>query len=144
MARGDGNGKNGRPRKPIDPEMLVRFLEVYPTKQQTANFFDCSPEHIENEIDRLFGCSFSALRERESQGIKRALMSWCLRYAKAGNHNLIMFAMKNVNGWSDKPEIEQNTNQVIELRYSIKNVNQKQEDDEDDGNGQRQLAAGKS
>lgn len=128
----------GRPPKPIDPTILLRFLQIYPTKAQTATFFDCSEDHIENEIDRLFECTFSALRERESHGIKRALMSWCLRYAKAGNHNLIQFAMKNINGWTDKPEVEGNSNQVIELRYSIN----KSKDDESFDNGQKQLPAG--
>jgi hypothetical protein len=138
MARGDGNGKIGRPPKPIDPQLLLRFLQVYPTKKQTATFFDCSEDHIENEIDRQFECSFSALRERQIDGIKRDLMSWCLRYAKSGNHNLIMFAMKNINGWSDKPETEQNNSQVIELKYSIGN---KGKNDEGDNNGQKQLTS---
>jgi hypothetical protein len=131
--------KTGRPPKPIDPQTLLRFLEVYPTKKQTATFFDCSEEHIENEVDRLFECSFSALRDRRVDGIKRALMSWCLRYAKQGNHNLIQFAMKNINGWSDKPETDANTNQVIELKYSI-NKEKKVNDD----NGQKRLTSGDS
>lgn len=133
------SGKERRPRKPINPEALLRFLQIYPTKEQTANFFDCSPDHIENEIERLFECTFSALRERQSQGMKRALMSWCFKYAKRGNHELIKFAMKNINGWTDKPEVEQNTNQVIELRYSINKKNGPRENVDND---QKQLAAG--
>lgn len=128
--------KMGRPPKPIDPAMFLKFMQIYPTKAQAANFFDCSESHIEDECDRLFECTFTALRERASHGIKRSLMSWCLKYAKQGNHNLIQFAMKNINGWTDKPEIEQNTNQVIELRYSINKQNKS-----DDDNGQRQLPA---
>ena len=40
----------GRPPKPIDRKQLFKLLQMYCTKQQVATFFDCSPDHIENEI----------------------------------------------------------------------------------------------
>lgn len=136
MARGDGNGKPGRPRKPIDQEMLLRFLQIFPTKAQTADFFNCSPDHIENEVERQFECGFSALRERVSFGKKRALLGWALQYAKRGDAHLIKFLMKNINKFHENPEEENDTSQVIELRYSIKKKNQNESDD----NGQKQIA----
>lgn len=93
---------------------------MYPTKKQVATFFDCSEDHVENEIDRMFECSFSALRERAMDGRKRQVLSWAMKFARAGNEKLIIFLLKNMHGWSDKVEVEDDNGQVIELRYSVR------------------------
>lgn len=132
-------GKVGRPRVMIDPQMLLRYLQIYPTKEQTADFFGCSPDHVNNECKRIFECDFSTLRERASYGKKRALLGWAEKYARRGDAHLIKFLMKNINKFTENPETELSGNQVIELRYSI---NKKTGPDENVDNEQKQLTAG--
>jgi hypothetical protein len=74
-----------------------------------------------------------------SFGKKRALLGWALQYAKRGDAHLIKFLMKNINKFSENPETDADTNQVIELRYSI---NKKNGPSENVDNEQKQLTAG--
>lgn len=111
--------KNGRPPKPLDFQKLEKLLELYPTKKYLATFFDCSEQHIDNEIARHYDMGFLALRERAIEGKKSDVMNWAFKYASLGNDRLITFLMKNLHKWTDKIEIEASEQQVFELKYAI-------------------------
>lgn len=111
--------KLGRPPKPLDFTKLENLLEMYPTKKYIATFFDCSEDHIVNEIERQYGCSFSALRERAIEGKKKEVLGWAYKYAANGNERLIIFLMKNMLSWNDKVEIQASEQQMFQLKYAI-------------------------
>jgi len=112
--------KAGRPPKPLDFTKLELLLSMYPTKKYIATYFDCSEDHIEDEIARQYdGLKFSALRERAMEGRKMDVMNWAFKFAATGNDRLITFLMKNLHKWSDKIEIEGTEQQVFQLKYAI-------------------------
>jgi len=109
----------GRPPKPLDFSKLELLLQMYPTKKYLATYFDCSEDHIENEIWRQYELTFSALRERAIESRKNDVINWAFKFAAQGNDSLIKFIMKNLHKWTDKIEIEPSEQQVFELRYQI-------------------------
>lgn len=111
--------KMGRPTKQLDFTKLELLLEMYPTKKYLATYFDCSEQHLDNEIDKQYACTFSALRERAIEGKKREVLGWAFKFASQGNDRLITFLMKNMHKWTDKIEIEASEQQVFELKYAI-------------------------
>ena len=98
------SNKMGRPKIEINEAQLRGLLRLKPTLDDVAAFFECSPDTIENECKRLGNCTFSEFRKQNMAHTRFNLIREAMRQATAGNTAMLIFCLKNVCGWKDRPD----------------------------------------
>jgi hypothetical protein len=112
----DGAGK----RIDIDYKKLERYMWSNPTLEMTTLFFGISAETIEKTIQERYALTFSEFREKNILYTRNALVQKAIQQALEGNNTALhIFALKNICGWSDSINMNVNTPQSIQLKYSL-------------------------
>ena len=91
----------------IDPEQLAAFMRMKPSLADTAAFFKCGETSIAEYIRANFNLTFREFRDQNMVHTRHDLIRTALSKAKQGDNIMLIFCLKNLCGWSDKPEKEQ-------------------------------------
>lgn len=85
-----------------------------PSLKDCAAWFKCSEDTIENRSKEYGYLSFSDLRQQNMVHTRNKLVKKALAMAESGNVPMLIFALKNLCGWSDKLEstVDQKTIQI--------------------------------
>lgn len=119
-----GKSIMGRTKLDFNWEKLDSYLEFKASKKSCAILLDVSVDTIERRIKEEYGQTFSEYAETKIAPIKFKLVSKAINKALDGDNTLLIFCLKNIAGWSDKPEREQDLErEVIQLRYRLDSMN---------------------
>lgn len=102
----------------IDEKKLKSFLQLKPTLEHTAMFFECSERTIERFIRRRYDKTFMEFRDAQMNTTRHALIQTAISEAlgaakkvdadgnviskgKPVNTTMLIFTLKNLADWSD-------------------------------------------
>lgn len=105
----------GRPRKELDWSKLDAVLQYGASLKDCAAIMDCSEDTVEKRIKEKHGILFTEYRSKRMTGVKYTLIQKAIDMAKNGNVTMMIFALKNLCGWSDKQEVDQTTISTIKI-----------------------------
>jgi len=94
--------KMGRPLVEIDVKQLKELMKLGPSKEDTANFFDCSVDTIERLIRSEFDLTFAAFREQNEIHTRLGIKRKMVQKAMAGDNTMLIWLSKNMLGMTDK------------------------------------------
>jgi hypothetical protein len=108
----------GAPEIPIDLEKLKALMRLKPTLKDTAAFFECSEDTIENRIRQHFNVTFSEFRDKNMVHTRLSLIRKAMAMAENGNVAMLIFCLKNMCEWKDKFDQEVNiTSKSFHVQY---------------------------
>lgn len=93
--------------KIVDTSSLKKLMRFKPSLRETAAFFEVSEDTISRRIREHSGFTFSEFRDLHSFGVKQKLQEKALQMAMNGSVPMMIFCLKNIAGWADKPETPQ-------------------------------------
>lgn len=98
--------KMGRPRIEINQEEFEKLCVLQCTKNDIANWFECSEDTIEKWCKRTYDATFTAVfaQKREKGKVSLRRMQW--KSAEAGNVTMQIFLGKQYLGQKDQQGIE--------------------------------------
>ena len=94
----------GRPKIEINFEILDALVQFKVTKIFVADYMKVSEDTIEKRIKENFNMTFTEYSKLKQQRTGFKLQQKCIEQALAGDRTLMIFALKNMAGWSDKLE----------------------------------------
>jgi hypothetical protein len=97
-----------RPKIPIDDHQLRTILRWKPTLVDVAHFFECSPDTIEKYIRDNYDCRFTEFRDQNMVKTRHNLIQTALYKAETGDNCMLIFCLKNLCQWRDRPGEEDN------------------------------------
>lgn len=106
----------GRPRADIDMKVLETLCQFKVTKKFCAEYLEVSEDAIEARIRRDFDKTFEEYRESKNKRMQLKLQSTAIEMALGKNVTMLIFCLKNLSGWTDKPA------EIDELKSSFKNI----------------------
>ncbi|MEK6555389.1 MAG: hypothetical protein AABZ31_09125 [Bdellovibrionota bacterium] len=99
-------------------ETATQLMDMRPTLKQTASFFRTSEDTVQRRIKQWSGLSFTEFRDLHSAKLRLRLIQKAVQLAEASNTTMLIFALKNLCGWSDDNNDVQKQS-VITLAYSL-------------------------
>jgi len=96
-----------RPRIVIDDAKLKALMRLCPSLEDTAAFLECSPDTIEKYIKREHGLRFTEFRHQNAVVSRFSLIRTALKQAESGNTAMLIFCLKNLCDWRDRPRDEE-------------------------------------
>ena len=101
-------------------EQLEKYMIMGPKLKNTAWFFRCSETTIEDTIRKHYDLTFREFREQRAEPIRDSLQKKAYQMAMQGNATMLIFALKNRCGWSDKQEVNSTVNTPnININYKV-------------------------
>jgi hypothetical protein len=101
------NKKMGAPVKHVDLDQLKTLMRLHPRLQDTAAFFEVSPDTIESRIKEHFGgITYSEFREQNMVHTRFSIIRKAISEAERGNTAMLIFCLKNLCGWRDRYEAD--------------------------------------
>lgn len=95
-------------------------MRMKPTLADTAAFFNCSEDTIERHIRRIFKLNFSKFRDQNLVHTRFSLVRTAITKAEKGDNTMLIFCLKNLCGWKDKPLEEEGKSDVsFTLNYCL-------------------------
>jgi hypothetical protein len=94
----------GRPPTPIDEEKLAVLCRLRPSLKDVCYYFDCSEDAIERYIRKHHNMTFAEYRHKQMTHTRVMLVTKAIGMAEKGNTAMLIFCLKNLCGWSDRPE----------------------------------------
>ena len=93
----------GRPIVEINWEKLNVILQFKPTKDVVADILEVSEDTVEARIREKYDCTFQDYRARKMAPVKIRLVKTAIEKAIKGDNTMLIFCLKNLCGWADKP-----------------------------------------
>ncbi len=117
------------PKVEIDWKVLDTLLQFKVTLEYCADYLQVSTDAIQRRCKEEKGMTFSEYHKLKLQRTATKLQQKCLEMAIGGNVTALIFALKNVAGWSDKIEnkSEITSNTLEEFLKRSNNVEDKKE-----------------
>lgn len=104
----------------IEIAKLKAFMRMKPTLADTAAFFECSEDSVENFIKKEFKVSFSVFREQNMVHTRFDIFREMVRKALEGDNTMLIWCSKNMLGWKDKHEISGTDEAPLTITYTPK------------------------
>lgn len=104
----------------LNHENLVNLMRFRPTLKVTADWFGTSEDTIERRVRKWEKITFGEFKEKYSQHIRFKLMDRAIEMAMSGNATIMIFALKNFCGWTDRihePEATEADSSKFQLFY---------------------------
>lgn len=98
--------KTGRPQVEIDRETFEKLCALQCTKQDIANWFECSEDSIERWAKREYGETFAVVFAQKRQKGKVSLRRMQWASAEKGNVTMLIWLGKQYLGQKDQQGIE--------------------------------------
>lgn len=98
--------KMGAPTKmtPEKIKQLKAICRLKPTLEDCASFLDVDKTTIENWIRKEHDVTFSVFRQQNMVPTRFMIIRNILKECEKGNTAMLIYASKNLCGWSDKVE----------------------------------------
>jgi hypothetical protein len=113
--------------KEINWDALNGVLQSRPTLKMCADYLGCSDTHIENEIRRVHNVTFSEYRDAKMAFVKVKLVQQAIQMAVKGNATMLIFCLKNLCGWMDKPHELDTQKSILNIEDIVTRLNQQKE-----------------
>ena len=97
-----------QPKKELDYSALDALLQFKVSCEFCADYLRVSRDTIIRRIKEDHGMTFSEYHALKKERTATKLQQKAIESALAGNATLMIFCLKNLAGWSDKQEVEQN------------------------------------
>lgn len=114
-----------RPPADIDPEKLKALMRMKPTREDVAAFFEVHPDTIENFIRKNWEIGFSEFRDQNMVHTRFMLIRTAIKKAEKGDNTMLIFCLKNLCGWRDRPIDEDDPFKSMSTKELIVLVKQK-------------------
>lgn len=98
--------KTGRPQVEIDRDTFEKLCVLQCTKQDIANWFECSEDSIERWAKREYGETFAVVFAQKRQKGKVSLRRMQWASAEKGNVTMLIWLGKQYLGQKDQQGIE--------------------------------------
>jgi hypothetical protein len=113
-------GIKGRPEINIETTELQDLMKFYPTLEEAADWFSCSPDTIERRVKEHWNLTFAEFRKRFSGKtrlmIKRKAITMAL---EENNEKMLLYCLRTMTDLDDRAKPEENREPVtIRLAYS--------------------------
>lgn len=110
----------GRPNIIIDAEELKNLMNFYPTLEETASWFECSPDTIERRVKENWSLDFAEFRKRYSGKTRLMLKRKAITMAlEENNEKMLLYCLRTMTDLDDRAKPEENREPVtIRLAYS--------------------------
>lgn len=108
----------GRPKLFDDPkkeEQLKAICRLKPTLLDCAAFLSCSGDTIERFIRKKYDKTFAEFRHENMVHTRFGLIRDALERAKRSD-TMLIFCLKNLCNWTDKAELLQEEDKVINIK----------------------------
>lgn len=83
--------------------------------QECADFIGVSKDTLERRIKDRYKITFSQFRNAQLAHTKRSLAKKCIELGLEGDRVLLIFALKNINKWSDNPDPFEDEEAILEF-----------------------------
>lgn len=107
----------------FDWQKFDAYLELGSTKKLCASLMRCSEDTIERRVKEVHSCTFKEYRNEKVALTALKLQQKCIMMGLEGKIVPLLFALKNVAGWSDKLEMNhgltEEAEKTIRLAYAI-------------------------
>jgi phosphate-selective porin len=115
-----------KPRIEVDQEQFEALCRLNPTLKDAAAFFKCSIDTIEQRSKDFGYETFADARDKNMAHTRFRLIRKALHMAESGNTAMMIFALKNLCGWSDKFEsndVEGTERKIITTSEAVQIIN---------------------
>lgn len=92
----------GRPKVDIDWVQFDKLCFLQCTQLEIASFFSCTVDTLENRCKAEKGMIYSEYYKTKAVKGKISLRRKAFQLIESGNAAVIIFALKNMIGWTDK------------------------------------------
>ena len=112
----------GRPEIEILVSELKDLMSFYPSLDEVASWFNCSPDTIERRVKDEFGLTFKDFRER-NVGKTRLLLKRkaIVKALEEDNEKMLIYCLRTMTDLDDRSKTENQTqdNGMLRLAYSV-------------------------
>ena len=98
----------GRKKVEINWTKLDSFLQFKASKRVCSLLMEVSEDTIDARIKETYDCNFTEYAAKKFEPIKLKLVQKAISKALDGDNVMLIFSLKNLCGWADKQEVEQN------------------------------------
>ena len=116
---------NGRNYISIDSSELVNLMTFYPTLEETASWFNCSPDTIERKIKEEFQQTFSTFRKLNSGKTRLMLKRKAISKAlEEDNEKFLIYCLRTMTDLDDRQKLANSNPELstIELSFVDKDL----------------------
>jgi len=92
----------GRPKIDLDWDQFDKLCFLQCTQVEIASFFNCTVETLENRCKAEKGMNYLEYYKTKAVKGKISLRRKAFQLIENGNASVIIFALKNMLGWTDK------------------------------------------
>jgi predicted nucleic-acid-binding Zn-ribbon protein len=96
----------GRPKKPIDWNLVKSLCKIHCTGEEIADVLDVHYDTLNNRCNEDYDCNFSDYYKKASSGGKMSLRRKQYETAMSGNVPMLIWLGKNILGQKDHVENE--------------------------------------
>jgi len=107
----------GRKKIELDYKIIDSALHYNATLAQLSFLLECKgikicAKTLGRRIEGDKGITFEEYREKFRGSLKLKLVQKAVQMALTGDRTMLIFCLKNIAGWSDRNEIEQNVKEI--------------------------------
>jgi AraC-like DNA-binding protein len=116
---------HGRQPINIDCTELIELMTFYPTLEETADWFKCSPDTIERRIKEEFNQTFSTFRKLHSGKTRLLLKRKAISKAlEEDNEKFLIYCLRTMTDLNDRQSKDCNNPELssIELTFTERDL----------------------
>ena len=99
----------------IDFKILDAMLQFNPTCRMVADHFNCTVRTIENRIREKYDMTFLEYKDTKLDRVRLKLQQTAIQMAFGKDRTMLIFCLKNLCKWSDRPEGPEDSSQTINI-----------------------------
>lgn len=99
-------------------QTLEKLMRFRPTLEECASFLGVSEDSVSRIIRATAGKTFSEFRDYYFGPTKIQLRKKAVHMALAGDRTMLIFALKNLCGWQDNPNIQ--SEQDVDVEFDVR------------------------
>jgi len=97
----------------IDWSKLEGLVSVDACLPACAQLLGCSEDTIERRIKESYNCTFAEYKSKHLKATVVKLKNKMISKALKGDNVCLIFALKNLSDWQDKPESKQEIKDIV-------------------------------
>lgn len=101
-----------QPKKHLDYGRLDALLQFKVTVDFCADYLGVSRDTIFRRVKEDHGMTFGEYHKLKMQGTATKLQQKAIELALKGNPTMMIFALKNMAGWTDKQEVTHDVSSI--------------------------------